>query len=654
MKFGQLPLCVFLIFNFCAGPDASAMMMLQSTERMRADSCASIPDYDCAIANYNRALDFLQSDSTLEEYLYIHNQIGDINYKQGYFSKANESYEKVLVWAQNDNNRRERAKALMGQSHLHWRYGDNVKSINLILESIDLFKSVKDTMNIVSASNILAGIYVSTGEIGKANLIYEETLAIAIAAKDSVGMASSYEYKGVVRFFEDNYIEAIEFYEKSLDINLRIGNELDAGITYGNIGEAYMRLRDYGSALEYFAIAEKIMTKHNFNSGLIFVNYSAGASLKEMGEYKIAHQRFQRSLDLIQLTGENRELHAVLGLIADCYAKEGKYRQAFDAHRRYVVAKDSFDAINQNDQLMQIMSKYEFEKKEQENLYLQKENAIKEKELESKQSVIILQYVIGGILVIFLVLVLYLFTKLYRNKVLLDHSNQAKNKLFGFIAHDIKSPLGNVQMLIHMLEEDLKDNKDQSKILFELSKCAYSVVQLTDDLISWSMAQQEGLDFSAEPVVVGEIVKDSLELYEPQIKFKKLKIENNIEPYIEANVDQKAFLSMIRNVLSNAIKFSELGGVITLSAGEVQSKKTGADMIEIKIADEGVGMTKKKARSIIEGYEIKSTRGTANEKGTGLGLSLVRDFLLRANGYMKIKSKPDEGTKVSLYLPTVD
>lgn len=654
MKFGQLYLCLFISISFGIQRDVNAALIPQSNALATADSCAAALNYECAITFYEQVLAFEDADSTLEDFLYIHNQIGDVYYKQGYFSQANESYEKVLFWAQKHDLVKEKAKALMGQSHVFWRYGDNVKSINQILESIALFKSISDTVNIVSASNILAGIYVSTGEINKANQIYEETLTIALAAKDSIGMASSYEYKGVVRFFQDEFIDAIQYYEKSLSINLKIGNEIDAGITYGNIGEAYMKLGDFKSAIEYFAIAERIMTKHNFNSGLIFVNYSTGTSLMEMGEFSKAHERFSKGLELIKLTGENREKHTVLGLIAECFAREGNYREAFRTHQMYTVEKDSFDAINQNDQLMQIMSKYEFEKKEQENTFLQKENKIKENQLASKQSVIVLQYVIGAIMLIFLVVVLYLFTKLYRNKVLLDKSNQAKNKLFGFVAHDIKSPLGNIQMLIHMLEEDLEDSdNDESKLLYELSKCAYSVVQLTDDLISWSMAQQDGLDFSPKPVVVGELVHESLELFEPQIMFKRLKIENNIEPYLQAYADQKAFLSIVRNVLSNAIKFSENGGLIKLKAAEVYSKQKGCEMIELKIIDEGVGMTKKKVRSILAGYDIKSTRGTANEKGTGLGLSLIRDFLERSNGYLKIKSKPDEGTKISLFFPVV-
>lgn len=652
MRFSFLLLCTFLYTGWFLSLQAALLPAETNRNKFKADSCAKALNYDCAIDLYNQALSFEEGDSSLNDFLSIHNEIGDIYYKQGYFSKANQSYQLVVKYAEAHRMIKERAKALMGQSHILWRYGDNVVSINNILESIDLFKSINDTVHIVSASNILGGIYLSTGEIDKANVIYEETLAIAIASRDSVGMASSYEYKGVVKFFENNYEKAIPYYLKSLAINNKIGNEVDAGITYGNIGEAYLRLMDYENALDYFSTAEEIMIKHNFNSGLIFVNYSAGESLMRLGQFDEAHARFEKSLELIAITGENREAPTVLGLVAECYASEGKFDKAYKVHQQYAVAKDSLNETNQNDRMMQIMSKYEFEKKEQENLFLQKENKIKEKELGSQQSIIRLQYIIGGILTTFLIVVLYLFIKLYRNKVLLDRSNRAKNKLFGFIAHDVKSPLGNLQMLIHMLEEDFEDDKKtQSKLLYEVSKCAYAVVQLTDDLIAWSMAQQDGLGFHPENVILGEIAKDSLELFQSQINYKKITIKNKIKPYVEAHVDKKALLSMIRNVLSNAIKFSHTGGTITLNASELSDKKTGKDLVELRFKDEGIGMTAEKTSHLMTSNEIEATRGTANEKGTGLGLNLVKEFVQKSKGHIKIKSSPGAGTKFCILLP---
>lgn len=624
----------------------------QSNGLDRADSCAQALNFECAIKLYREALLFEDEDSSINDFLKIHNLIGDIYYKQGYFTKANRSYQLVLKYGQEYKEEKEVAKALMGQSHVLWRYGDNVNSIQNILESIAMFRSLKDTVNLVSASNILGGIYASTGEFEKAGDIYEETLNIALAGKDSIGMASSYEYKGVIRSFNKHYTEAIKYYLKSLSINLKIGNVLDAGITNANIGEAYLNLEDYKIALEYLSVAEEILTRHNFNSGLIFVNYCSGECYMRLGEFPEAHQRFDRSIELIELTGESREKSTVLELKAECFELEGKFKSAYQVQKEYTMAKDSLNISNQNEQLMQIMGQYEFEKKEQENLFLQQENELKAKEIESKQAQIKLQYTIGAILLAFLFIVIFLFVKLYKNKKLLDEANQTKNKLFGFIAHDIKAPLGNMQMLVHMLEDGFAQNKEEhSKVLSELNNCAYSVVQLTDDLISWSVAQQDGLDFQPENLMLGELVIEAMELFKPQIAFKKIIIENAIPPFLEVYVDKKAFLSIMRNVISNAVKFSDPGGEVTLSAKEVMDKRTGRAMIELRCEDEGVGMSKNKAEQLVKSNRIETTRGTVNEKGTGLGLNLVKEFVQKSGGYIKIKSKENVGTRFSVFLP---
>ncbi|UXX79052.1 tetratricopeptide repeat-containing sensor histidine kinase [Reichenbachiella carrageenanivorans] len=621
--------------------------------KSKGDSCANVLDYEHAVQYYEQALRFDEQDSSLQVYLNLHNLIGGIYYKQGFFIKADKQFGLVLQVAGEHQYYKEKATALMGQSHILWRYGDNVASIEKVLSSIDLFKSLADTVQIVEASNILGGIYLSTGEISKAKEIYEETLAIAMASMDSAGMASSLEYHGVIKYFENDMMQAIKYYNSSLAINLKIKNELDAGITYGNLAEAYLRMNDYKQALEYLSISEDILLRHNFNSGLIFTNSCIGESWVGLRNYKQAHERYNKSLELIALTGELREKPRVLALISACFATEGKYYEAYQVHQDYAIAQDSFNIINQNEKLMNIMSKYEFEKKEQENLFLQKENQIKELELASKQSVIKFQYLAGGVLIFFLIITLYLFVRLYKNKVLLDQSNQAKDKLFGFIAHDIKSPLANIQMMVQMLDQGLDlDKSERSKFLSGLSESASSVVQLTDDLIAWSLAHQRGIELKPTNVLIGEVVKETLDLFRTQIQFKKIEVDSDILPYISARVDQKAFSFICRNVISNAIKFSERGGEISIRVVEIEPKGKKGAMVGLKIRDEGVGMTKDQVAQLLSEQIYESTRGTVNEKGSGLGLNMVKEFVEKSNGHIKIKSKPGEGTKFSVFLPT--
>ncbi|MCV9386817.1 ATP-binding protein [Reichenbachiella ulvae] len=612
----------------------------------KGDSCFVQVDYDCALESYQAALSFEDGDSSVILYVQIRNKIADVYYQSGEFREAYADYKEGLSLADRYTLLPEKAKALEGLAHILWRYGDNVKSISSILEAIQIFKELKDTSSLVSSSNILAGIYMSTGEIDKAGEIYSETLSLAIAGKDSLGMASSYEYKGVTNFFKEDFKKAIQFYEKSLLINKQLGNSLEAGINNANIGEAYNSLGDFQLALEYFEEAENLMKKHDFKSGLIFVNYSTGVSHCGLKNFSEAFKRYQRSLELIEITGEEREKPQVLKLLSDCYAQSGDYKNAFNTHLQYVFTKDSLEHINRNIELMDIMARYEVDKKEQENLLLSKENENKAQELENKETIIFQQKVFGIVLFGFLLLSFYLYYKLSQNRTQLLLANQTKDKLFGFVAHDLKAPMANIQMLIDLLKSDVSDeNVEVVQTVAELNNASHSVSLLLNDLLSWSISQQRGFVFAPKPIDLKLTIDGCIELFQEQLEYKELEVVNEVQEEPKVWVDEKAIQAIIRNLISNAIKFSHRNGII-----QFKSASEGKELT-FTIIDAGVGMSQEQVDGIMNSNAFVTNRGTANEKGSGMGMNLIKDFVVKSKGKLLIHSQENKGTQVYITLP---
>ncbi|UXP34044.1 tetratricopeptide repeat protein [Reichenbachiella agarivorans] len=635
----------FILFAFFL--TASTAWGSKGVSETQGDSCVSALNYDCAVLHYKRALQFHESDSTISSFVRIQNKVADLYYQQGKFQQAYELYSLVLRYAGQKGLSYDKAVALEGMSHILWRYGDNVKSITSILESIELFKALSDTVSVISASNILAGVYTSTGELDQAEKIYDETLSLAVASHDSIGMASSYEYKGVVRFFRGEYPEAIEFYEKSLTINVLIGNELDAGITQGNIGEAYHQMGNYVTALAHYQKAEKALSQFQFNSGLIFINYSIGNSYLSLGQFDKALYRYQKSLELIRLTGEVRERPLVLKLIAECYAKQQDFKKAYFYHEAFTQAQDSLLQVNRNLELLDIMGKYELGKKEQENYLLAKENEIKLKELRTQEVIIKQQYAFGAGLMLLLMIAFYLAIRLYNNRILLIKSNKTKNKLFGFVAHDLKAPVANIQMLIDLLKTEIETENEEAKdLVVELNNATHAVSLLLNDLLSWSIAQQEGFSFLPKSVEIYEATRTCIELFEDQLEYKELQVDNRVGTDHVAWIDNKALLAVIRNLLSNAIKFSKVGGEIRIYS----HVKNG--FVELTIADQGVGMKPEQIHQLLHSKKFVTHRGTSNEKGSGMGINLVKEFVHKSKGELRIESKMGEGTEVIIVLPT--
>ncbi len=193
------------------------------------------------------------------------------------------------------------------------------------------------------------------------------------------------------------------------------------------------------------------MKRYDFLSGLIFVYYTMGDTYTQLKQYDLGIAFYQKSLELMELSGETREKQMVYGLMAENYAAQNKFEEAFIYHKRHAAAKDSLFNITKNNQLEEIRAKYDLEKKEQENFFLAKENEAKEEQLAVKQSTIRRQYIMGGLLVLLLLIAIYLSVKLYRNKLLLSRANKTKDKMFGFIAHDLISPMGIIKSLADLL-----------------------------------------------------------------------------------------------------------------------------------------------------------------------------------------------------------
>ncbi|MTI22650.1 tetratricopeptide repeat protein [Fulvivirga sp. RKSG066] len=611
-----------------------------------ADSLVRDAQIEQARKHYQKALQLATlhlSDQYKSEALL---NLADFTYQTGEFNLSHSYYKRSISLTDHPTLK---AQALQGIAHILWRAGDNVKAITSIIESIELYTSAKDTLGIIKSSNILAGIYMSKQKLTEAEEIYDEMLQLAITQQDTLSIASNYGYKGVVSFFRKDYQKAINLYRRSLDLNLAAGEFLEAAISYGNIGEAFGKLNLYDSATTYFNKALEVQSEHRFLSLQIFIYYSLGEIKMLQGKYASAHSYYLQSLDIIKQTGEYREKPHVYRLIAQNYKLQGQYKKALSYYENYSVTKDSLFDANKNQQLEEIRAKYDFDKKEQENYFLAQQNADKEIQLSEKQTVIRRQNVLSGLLVLLLALSLFLLFKLYKNRQLLSKANNTKDKLFGFIAHDLRTPLGNIKALTDLLSplEEPIIQEDQELMWEHLHQSSNTALTLLNDMLSWSITQQQGFNFQPKAVNLRRVVEQTLSLFNYQIQKKLIDLQTDVPSDIEVFADQDVVATITRNLIANAVKFTYNKGKIEITA--VKHDK----YVQLNIKDSGIGMTQDKINMIMSANNIKSTRGTSNEKGIGLGLKLSREFAKESNGKIKIESTPNEGTQVSVQLPAV-
>lgn len=229
----------------------------------------------------------------------------------------------------------------------------------------------------------------------------------------------------------------------------------------------------------------------------------------------------------------------------------------------------------------------------------------------------------------------------------LKELNATKDKFFSIIAHDLKNPfntlMGFTELLLDNLEEySTQKLKEFVDILHQTSKQSYA---LLENLLEWSRAQTGRLEMNPEMVNIHELANENISLLINHATKKSIQLTNEIKPSVQAFCDENMIRTVIRNLISNAIKYTKENGNITCESQIIDDK------VEISISDTGIGI---KPENVMKLFRIDvnySTAGTAQETGTGLGLILCKEFVNKNNGEIWVESDFGKGSTFKFTLP---
>jgi signal transduction histidine kinase len=231
-----------------------------------------------------------------------------------------------------------------------------------------------------------------------------------------------------------------------------------------------------------------------------------------------------------------------------------------------------------------------------------------------------------------------------RQKAELEKLNETKDLFFSIIGHDLKSPVSSLKVATDLIRFYSRkgDIEKLTEVGIKISTAVNNVNQLLDNLLNWAMSQRNLLKCEPTKINVIEIFGRVENILKESIRAKNLVIDNQLTDDCSVLADPNMTMSVLRNVLSNAIKFSHKKGIISVRNHCTISQTT------LTITDQGVGMSPEQVNELFHLKARKSTLGTNREKGTGLGMVLVKDFMELNKGAVAIKSHPNEGTKVTL------
>ncbi len=233
--------------------------------------------------------------------------------------------------------------------------------------------------------------------------------------------------------------------------------------------------------------------------------------------------------------------------------------------------------------------------------------------------------------------------ELERQNQHLTQINSSNNKLFSIIAHDLRAPLGNISTLANMAADDLEVQSNTKKLqerLIAIKTLATSGSNMLENLFDWARSQMSEMTCIPIKFNLRTLLLENMVEADIQAKKKDQQLILNCDESLEAVADRNMIMTVVRNLISNAIKFTENGGKIT-----VKTETSPDGMITVCIEDSGIGLTSERLTSIFDFAQNKSTSGTDGERGTGLGLSLCSEFVNMNGGKIWVESIQGEGSK---------
>lgn len=577
-----------------------------------------------------------------------YNYMGDLYHKQGRTEDAIEIKMKGLKLMEKVNNTDYIAWMLQRVGLLYLDQGKLEIALDYLQKSRLLFEELNATKDIIQCNSILIDIYLLMKDRNEVEKYLGYNLAYYEEKKDSSAMVVNY-IQGIDLYSEYGDIKrASELLDKAASIADAMQNMRNRALIHIKRGEIALKNENYSDAVSRFKKAlihfesEKDLTEIPKIFVLISDAYgemNAMDSAILFVDKAIADAMDNKDLEL------SREAHE---LKSELLAKKGDFAGAYDAHKRFFSLHDSLYTSN-------ALAKLKEEQVRQNVVDFQKEKEFAEQNaaLLAKQNQIYIG--VGVVILIILLLMAYLYLNLRKVKakiqsqnLQLTQLNQTKDKFFGIIAHDLRSPLIGLQGVGDQVDYYLKkgDTDRLEKVSKSISSTTKKLNELLDNLLNWALLQNGMIPYHPTKVNVKNAVDSTAELLAQFAQEKNVKLINNVGENTHVYADEKALNTILRNLISNALKYTESGGEVVTKLEDQGSKYS------ILINDTGTGISTEQLPQIF-GLEKESKQGTHGEKGTGLGLVLCKELVELNQGTIQVESTPGKGSTFSFNLPKV-
>lgn len=577
------------------------------TQKELASTLAQKGRLSEAIELTEQNLNFVKDIGNTDYTAWLSFVLGNFRKKNGDYAAALQLYkEATVIWEKDPTAKRDIALLKIPMGEIYTETGDYAGALQSFQYAMDYSLTIADTSSYLSAAILRAGCLSAKGDGKQAysEITQAEAIAVDYGAKENIA----------------------EVRLKKAEIEHHIGQHqasqksLKSALAYFEASNDRARLPEI-----YTAMAENEIALNNADEAIDHLQQAISLSK----EYNLGDQL-------------SKSYHQ----LADLYKAKGDYKSALS----------NFELFHESENNLLTQNAQEILREEQVR---QNVNQFKEEKEAATALASLLQtrnklYIgLAASLLGFLLVGSYLYQQIRksrsiiqkRNKELAD-LNATKDKFFGIIAHDIRSPLVALSGVGKRMDYYIAKGKtDKLKSMSsKVGRTADHLSALLDNLLNWALLQRNMLPHKPERITLHELVAECLRMFQLNADMKGIQLINQVDLDVSVHADVTAINTIVRNLVSNAVKFTPQGGKIIIS-----SELTDHNVI-LRVQDNGIGIAPEKAKKIFD-LQPNRDKGTDGEKGTGLGLMLCKELAELNQGDISLQSIVDEGTTFVVELP---
>lgn len=626
----------------------------------------------------------------------------DFNQSLKYATSAIELSEK-------EKNYKLKRNAAQKLAVIYYYRGDYANALKYESVGLQGAISAKDSVAIAGSHNNIGNFYYELGEYDEAYyfLTFAYKVLKKSAKNKSDSLTTTICLHNLGRVFKElgQYEIALKHLNASRKMSKLIGDKEGEPYSLDEIGDVKLRMREYDSALYYLnlsvaeadkllmngglvtlredqsktfsKIAKAYLGKKDFNRALAYYDSTLNLHNKAINKFGIAevelgratvYQQQGKTAEAMEYTTKALDLAKEIKarvieiscykLLTALWEAKGDDKKALGYFKQFHALEDSLYSNEIQQKIVRDQIGFETETLDNRITALtmrEEDRASQLKKSEFISNILVVVVALSAILLITVyrsgqrrkqinVLLLQHQEEMQKRSEELEQLNEVKDKFFSIISHDLRSPINALAGLMDLMDKGAISSEELPVAVKELRTRFNHTRSLMNNLLDWTVLQMDKMHLQASNVPLKKIVDENVELL-GSIQNKHVNMINRVPETAIGYADSNTINLVIRNLMTNAIKFTNDGGEITVAAEEKGNE------IVVSVKDNGIGMTTDIQKKLFDKVNPYSTRGTANEKGTGLGLILCKEFVEKNGGRIWVESNLDKGSTFWFTVP---